>query len=117
MDFIRFSAATADPNRVHIEEDVARDAGLPSVIGSGGIVGGLMSDVVNSWAGLTSIRRASGKIAAPLFPGTTITVTGEVTGRAERPTGVALEVRVRAVDETGALLGENLYTVEPDPLA
>ncbi|MDP1818605.1 MAG: MaoC/PaaZ C-terminal domain-containing protein [Acidimicrobiales bacterium] len=112
MDFIRFSAATADPNRVHIEEDVAKAAGLPSVIGSGGIVGGVMSDVVTAWAGLGTIRRVSGKITFPLFPGTTVVVTGEVTGREERDGAVTLEVKVQATDENATPLGENTYWLE-----
>lgn len=112
MDFIRFSAATADPNRVHIEEDVARDAGLPSVIGSGGIVGGVMSDVVTAWAGLGSVRRVTGKIGFPLFPGTTVTVGGEVTARAAAGDQVTLEVHVLATDDGGTVLGDNTYTIE-----
>ena len=76
MDFVRYSISTDDPNLVHIDESVAAAAGLPSVIGSGGIISAMAADVIVAWAGLGSIRRSTTKLLAPLFPGAHIVVSG-----------------------------------------
>ncbi|HEY4453254.1 MAG TPA: MaoC/PaaZ C-terminal domain-containing protein [Pseudonocardiaceae bacterium] len=108
MDFARFSVSMEDPNRVHIEAAVAASAGLPSVIGSGGIVQGLMDDLVADWAGKARCRVVRNRILAPLLPDTTITATGSVTERSGR----TIVVAVRAVDQDGNALGDATATLE-----
>jgi acyl dehydratase len=108
MDFARFSVSMEDPNRVHIEAVVAASAGLPSVIGSGGIVQGLMDDLVADWAGKAQPRVVRNRILAPLLPDTTITATGSVTERSGR----TIVVAVKAVDQDGAALGDATVTLE-----
>ena len=111
MDFARFSVSMEDPNRVHIEESVARRAGLPSVIGSGGIVQGLMDDLVADWADRDRPRTVRNRILRPLLPDTTITATGEVVQRIDGEGGLVVEVAVRAVDQDGNPLGDASVTV------
>jgi acyl dehydratase len=111
MDFARFSLSMEDPNRVHIEESVARRAGLPSVIGSGGIVQGLMDDFVAAWAGYEQRRIVRNRILRPLLPDTTVTATGRVLERAESDATVTVVIRVRAADQDGNPLGDATVTL------
>ena len=111
LDFVRFSVATDDPNRVHIEEEVAAEAGLPEVIGSGGIVAGLLTDIVASWSGLGSLRSATFKVKAPLFPGAVLQAGAEVVSTADDRSGV-IEVVAHATDHTGTRIGEGTFRVQ-----
>ena len=111
LDFARFSVSTDDPNRVHLEEAVAAAAGLATVIGSGGIVLGMLHDLVTCWAGLDRLRTSRLRVTAPLFPDTSVVVSGEVVDKRD---GVA-EVRAFVDDEGGTRLAEGIYTVSFDP--
>jgi acyl dehydratase len=112
MDFARFSVSMEDPNRVHVEHAVAERAGLPSVIGSGGIVQGLMDDLVAAWAGAGQPRVVRNRILRPLFPDSTITATGKVTERTENDGRVTLVVAIDAVDQHGQALGDATVPLE-----
>lgn len=114
MDFARFSVSTDDPNRVHIEEAVATGAGLPDVIGSGGIVAGLLTDLVTSWGGLDALRSATLRVTAPLFPGTVLLARGNVVRRDDAGEGV-VEVEASAVDAAGNRIGEGTFLLRLRP--
>jgi acyl dehydratase len=111
MDIARFSTAVADPNRAHIEDGAARIFGFDTVFASGGLLVGVMNDMVTAWAGLSSLRRSRCSLVAPLFPGAIVTITGKVTGREDSETLVALDVQVAAADDSGKL-GEATYMIE-----
>lgn len=102
LDFAAFSTATADPNRVHIEHEMALAAGLPSVIGSGGIVIGVIIEFVVSAVGRHRLRSASLRMPAPLFPGSTLHVRGEVVAQAREGS----TIQVTAADDDGKVIGQ-----------
>lgn len=111
LDFARFSVSTDDPNRVHIEEAVAAEAGLPGVIGSGGIVTGILTDLVTSWAGREALRSATFRVTAPLFPGTVVLARGQVVSPDDEMDG-AVDVEAVCTDETGNRLGEGRFRLQ-----
>jgi acyl dehydratase len=108
LDFARFSISTDDPNRVHIEEAVAAAAGLPDVIGSGGIVTYLLTDVVTSWAGLESLHSATLRVLAPIFPGTVLLCRAHVLPAKQDGNGF-VEVEAHADDESGQRIAEGTF--------
>lgn len=110
MEFARFSISTDDPNRVHIEEDVAAAAGFPHVIGSGGIVSGVLTEVVVDWAGIERLRAGKIRMFTPLVPDVTLRASGSVTDRSDDGT---LTVVVEVHDGDGTKVGEGTYTVAP----
>lgn len=110
MEFARFSISTDDPNRVHIEEAVAAAAGFPHVIGSGGIVSGVLTEVVADWAGIERLRAGKIRMFTPLVPDVTLTASGSVTDRADDGT---LTVVVEVRDGDGTKVGGGTYTVVP----
>jgi acyl dehydratase len=67
LAFARISVALDDPNLVHLDENVARKAGFPDVIGSGGIVIGILYEVVRRWVGLEQIVSGQTRQLVP-FP-------------------------------------------------
>ncbi len=111
MDFARFSVSMDDPNRVHIEDAVAKAAGLPSVIGSGGIVQGVMDDLVAAWAGRAQPRVIRNRILRPLLPDTAVRVVGRVVERTEDAGRVKVVVAIEAVDQDGQALGDASCTL------
>ena len=111
MDIARYSISTDDPNRAHIEESVATAAGLPTVTGSAGIVSGLVEDVITSWAGMGSIRRAATRMRYPLFPGAILTAKAAVRSRTEEAGSLVLELQADVHDDSGTMIFDGTYTV------
>jgi acyl dehydratase len=74
----RYSPASGDPMPIHLDEDMAKAAGLPGIIAHG-----LCTQAFTSWAVLTSVggadtgrlRRHAVRFAKPVLPGEDITTT------------------------------------------
>ncbi|UQS25406.1 MaoC family dehydratase N-terminal domain-containing protein [Amycolatopsis thermalba] len=75
---LRYGPAAGDPMPIHLDEDVARAAGLPGIIAHG-----LCTMAFTSWALLTELagsdvrrlRRLAVRFAKPVLPGQDITTT------------------------------------------
>lgn len=75
---LRYGPAAGDPMPIHLDEDVAKEAGLPGIIAHG-----LCTMAFTSWAVLTEVaesdvrrlRRLAVRFAKPLLPGQDITTT------------------------------------------
>ncbi|MPZ01126.1 MAG: dehydratase [Actinophytocola sp.] len=75
---LRYGPAAGDPMPIHLDEDVAKDAGLPGIIAHG-----LCTMAFTSWALLTELaesdvhrlRRLAVRFAKPVLPGQDITTT------------------------------------------
>lgn len=79
LAFARVSVALDDPNLVHLDETVAREAGFPGVIGSGGIVMGILYEVVRQWAGLERIVSGQTRQLQPFPAHVSLSACGKVT--------------------------------------
>jgi acyl dehydratase len=73
----RYSPASGDPMPIHLDEDVARSAGLPGIIAHG-----LCTQAFTSWAVLTALgvdsarlKRHAVRFAKPVLPGQDITTS------------------------------------------
>ena len=108
MDFARFSVASDDPNKVHVDERVAQAAGFPSVIGSGGIVTGLIIDVISNWCGLERVRKAKIRMFMPLVPDTVLHASGEVEARQQDG---SMTVRATVVDDADNRVGTGEFLI------
>lgn len=70
----RYAGAVGDYNPVHLDDEFARNAGLPSVIAHGPLTVALALDAVVEQVGAHRLRSASARLTAPVFPGDELTV-------------------------------------------
>lgn len=84
VQIARYAGAVDDYNPVHVDEEFATAAGLPSVIAHGPLTVALALDAVVAQIGPEGLRGASARLSAPVFPGDALTVV---------PTDNGVEVR------------------------
>jgi acyl dehydratase len=76
----RYADAVDDHNPVHVNEDFAKAAGLPSVIAHGPLTVALALDAVVEQIGAARMRSAHARLSAPVFPGDELNVVSTDTG-------------------------------------
>lgn len=87
VQIARYAGAIGDFNPIHLDEEFAKRAGLPSVIAHGPLTLALALDAVVAQVGGGSLRRFDARLRAPVVPGETLTVV---------PTEDGVEIRDRA---------------------
>lgn len=78
-DFVKYAGASGDFNRIHYDESYATEAGNKSVFGQGMLTAGFASHMIADWFGVENVTRFKMRFRARLFPGDTVTVSGEIT--------------------------------------
>jgi acyl dehydratase len=78
LDFVKYAGASGDFNPLHVVEPYAKNAGNESVFGQGMLTAGYAGRMVTDWFGLANIRQFKTRFTAKLWPGDTLTVTGEI---------------------------------------
>jgi len=69
----RYACAVGDFNPVHLDDDFARRAGLPSVIAHGPLTGALLLHAAFRAAGAPRSGRLDLRLREPVFPGDHLT--------------------------------------------
>jgi acyl dehydratase len=69
VQIARYAGAVGDFNPVHVDDEFARAAGLPSVIAHGPLSVALALDAVVEQVGPEALRSAKARLSAPVFPG------------------------------------------------
>jgi acyl dehydratase len=101
VQIARYAGAVGDFNPVHIDDEFARAAGLPSVIAHGPLIVALALDAVVEQVGAEALRSARARLLAPVFPGDELIVEPADGGvRVSKADGTAV-ASVR-LEETGA---------------
>lgn len=77
-DFVKYAGASGDFNPIHYDEPYAKDAGNPTVFGQGMLTAGFVATMAVDWFGIDAITAFSTRFMSRIFPGDTITVSGEV---------------------------------------
>jgi acyl dehydratase len=93
----RYGPAAGDPMPIHLDEEVAKAAGLPGIIAHG-----LCTQAFTSWAVLTEVggsdvsrlKRLAVRFARPVLPGQDLTTTIWRAGSADGVTTYAYETTV-----------------------
>ncbi|MCU1380118.1 MAG: acyl dehydratase [Acidimicrobiales bacterium] len=94
--------ATRDFMPVHHDRDYANAQGAPDIFMNILSDTGHTSRFLTDWAGPEAmIKRLAIRLGVPVFPGHTLTYTGEVTSVVEEADEQVVEVALRAVDELG----------------
>ena len=82
-DFVRYQGASGDFNPIHHDEEYAKGAGFPTVFSVGMLQAGILGAFATDWLGATNVRRFGFQFREQVWPGDTLTCTGEVTKRYE----------------------------------
>lgn len=95
-DFVRYAGAGGDLNPIHHDDEVAKDAGLPSVFGMGMLHAGVLGTRLARWVGPGNIRAYTVRFTGQVWPGDVLILRGSVDrvddADGERRAGLALTV-------------------------
>lgn len=70
----RYAGAVNDFNPIHVDEEFARAAGMPSVIAHGPLTVALALDLIVAQLGPEAVGRLEARLTAPVFPGDQLTL-------------------------------------------
>lgn len=79
QDFVRYAGTGGDFNPIHYDDRYATALGNPGVSGQGMFTAAHAGHLAADWFGIGAIRRSSDRFTARVWPGDTLTVSGEVT--------------------------------------
>ncbi len=74
VQIARYACAVGDFNPIHVDEEFAKAAGMPSVIAHGPLTAALVIDALVSQLGAAALGAVDVRFRAPVFPGDTLTV-------------------------------------------
>lgn len=80
VQIARYAGAVGDFNPIHIDDEFARAAGLPSVIAHGPLTLTLAIDALVSQVGVDGLVSFDARLRAPVVPGDRLTVKPTDTG-------------------------------------
>jgi acyl dehydratase len=101
IQIARYAGAVRDFNPVHVDEEFAKAAGLPSVIAHGPLTVTRGLDAIVAQIGAGRVRSLSARLKSPHLPGEALTVVG---------TDAGVELR----NQSGTVLAEITLTIEPE---
>ncbi|MCY4729948.1 hypothetical protein KY092_05165 [Natronomonas gomsonensis] len=100
-DFVKYAGASGDFNPLHYDEPYAKANGNDSVFGQGMLTAGYVARMVTNWFGIDRISNFSVRFQARVWPGDTITITGEVTDVTETDDGATITADLVATNQNG----------------
>lgn len=96
-----FAGASGDHNKIHIDTDFAKKAGLDDVIAQGMLPMAYLARVLTDWVPQTAIRNFSCRFRAITHVGDAITCSGDVTKKWEEEGRTLVKLALLAADATG----------------
>ena len=87
------------------DDEGARQEGLPGMITPGNMSMGLVATLIESWAGIGSVRRLGTTFRGLLLPGRTIYLCGTVTEKNDAARTVELDVWIENEDRERPVVG------------
>lgn len=100
-DFVRYAGASGDFNPLHYDESYATDAGHSDVFAQGMFIAGIASRFITDWVGVKSLARFRTRFTAQVWPGDTLTVSGEVTDKRTTTDETTLEIEFTVSNQDG----------------
>ncbi len=76
-----YAGASGDHNPIHIDSDMAREAGMPDVFAQGMLSFGVLARLPTNWAGIERLRSFGGRFVSMTQVHDVITCTGEIVER------------------------------------
>lgn len=105
------SVAIDNPDPLHLDDALARQAGLPGVVGQGSLVAGALYEPVRRWAGIDRVTSGSVTQRRPVLLGAELRADGHVeTVEMSGPVELAV-CRTVLVDQSGEVVAEGSFSV------
>ena len=98
-DFVRYQGASGDFNPIHHDEEYAKGAGFPTVFSVGMLQAGILG--VTDWLGAANVRNFGFQFREQVWPGDTLTCTGEVTKRYDEDGERKVDLELLCTRHTG----------------
>ena len=71
---LRYAGAVKDFNPIHVDEEFAKAAGMPSVIAHGPLTASIVLDLIVGQIGACGLAAAQIRFRAPVFPGDELSI-------------------------------------------
>ena len=71
---LRYAGAVKDFNPIHVDEEFAKAAGMPSVIAHGPLTAAIVLDLIVGQIGANGLAAAQVRFRAPVFPGDELSI-------------------------------------------
>ena len=97
----RYAGAGGDFNPVHVDEEFARAAGMPSVFAHGLLSAGLLGQYLARWVGLANVREFGVRFTGQVWPDDTLTLAGRVDGVEDSGSERLAQIQLTATRQTG----------------
>ena len=96
-----FAGASGDHNKIHIDTDFAKKAGMDDVFAQGMLPMAYLARVLTDWVPQTAIRKFSCRFSAITHLGDAITCSGDVTETWEEGGQTLVKLALKAADAKG----------------
>jgi acyl dehydratase len=108
-----YAGASGDHNPVHIDSDVAKQAGMPDVFAQGMLSMAYLGRILTNWQPQAQLRKFSNRFAAITHLQDVITCSGKVVELVEQKGETLARCEIQAVKSTGeqTLVGEALVAI------
>lgn len=108
-----YAGASGDHNPIHIDIDMAREAGMPDVFAHGMLSYGVLARVASNWAGPDRLRSFSAKFVSMTQVHERVTCSGSVVERFEENGEARIRIAMEARTDEGrvTLSGEALVAI------
>ncbi len=103
-----FAGASGDHNPIHLDEQAARNGGLPGVIAHGMLSMAFLGQMLTGWVPQRAIRGFSTRFSAMAFPGDVITCKGVVAAKRQEDGEKLVDLEITAENQKGdkTLIGQ-----------
>ena len=105
---IRYAGASGDFAPIHLDEELAKSLGFPSIFAQGMMHGGMLSRLVTDWAGDGRVTRYKIRFEALVWPKDVLTFKGQVLRKYQEGGENLVDCQLFVVNNRGenAIVGE-----------
>jgi acyl dehydratase len=98
---VKYAGASGDFNPLHHDDTFAQRAGYPTVFAHGMLSMGLTGTFLTKWLGAGNLKKYGVRFTKQVFPGDTLTATGEVIDVKEEGGKQIATIRVITLNQKG----------------
>lgn len=97
----KYAGSSGDFNPLHHDDTFAQKVGYPTVFAHGMLSMGLTGTFLTNWLGAGNLRKYGVRFTKQVFPGDTLTATGEVTNVTDEGGKQLATIRVVTLNQNG----------------